>query len=442
MLPRPPGAPARLSLVPLFIVLLAACAAPQPSGSATQSGGPGTPAPSPSAARSPIAGVDWALAEAVERPPDNIASAPPSEVVHDPNSAGHPGHPVGQAHLQAVAVGGPGLVAVGHVYPGFRAAAWTSTDGRRWARVTDLPAVDDTPLAAVAVSGGRLMAVGRHGSSAAVWASSDGVAWTEAPLPSQPGDQAPSEAIPVQAAAVAGTDATSASPGKADFVAGGWTGAPNAQPSARFWFSSDGSRWTSARVAPATAADARVVAMAASGAGFVAVGQTGPEGSPTGSAAWWSEDGVAWTRIASADLPSDTTPEAVATAPGGGFVAVGSSVARDRAVVWPSMDGRHWRAASDQASFHHYGLKVRMRGVAAGGPGLVAVGMSLFGTQFGSATVWMSADGAVWQLVPDVAVFDGAEMDGVVGTAGGLVAVGTWGAPDQYVPTVWLSPPR
>jgi hypothetical protein len=281
-----------------------------------------------------------------------------------------------------------------------------------------------------------------RGPPPAAWTSRDGLAWTEAPLPSPSGGPVPSEAVPEQAAAVAGSDATSASSGTAVIVAGGWTGASNAAPSARFWSSADGRRWTAARVAPATAADARVIAMATSGASFVAVGQTGPEGSPTGSAAWWSEDGHAWTRIASADLPPDTTPEAVAVAPGGGFVVVGSSVARDRAVVWLSMDGRHWRAASDQASFHHYGLKVRMRGVAAGGPGLVAVGVSLFGTQFGTATVWTSADGAVWQLVPDVAAFDGAEMDGVVGTADGLVAVGTWGAPDQYVPTVWLSPPR
>ena len=439
---RPPGAPARTLIVPVVVVVLMGCSTPVPSGTSVPPARPGTPSPSPSALRSPIAGIDWALAGAVERPPDNIASAPPSEVVHDPNSAGHPGHPVGQAHLQAVAVGGPGLVAVGHVYPGFRAAAWTSTDGRRWARVADLPAADDTPLAAVAVSGGRLVAVGRHGTDAASWTSRDGLAWTESPLPPASGSAAPSEVIPEQAAALAGADVTSRSSGRAVFVAGGWTGASNASPSARFWFSSDGSRWTSARVASATSADARVVAMAASAAGFLAVGQTGPEGSPTGSAAWWSEDGEAWTRIASADLPPDTTPEAVAAAPGGGFVAVGSSVARDRAVVWLSMDGRHWRAASDQAAFHHYGLKVRMRGVAAGGPGLVAVGVSLFGTQFGTATVWTSADGAVWQLVPDVAAFDGGEMDGVVGTTDGLVAVGTWGAPDQYVPTVWLSPPR
>jgi hypothetical protein len=31
-------------------------------------------------------------------------------------------------------------------------------------------------------------------------------------------------------------------------------------------------------------------------------------------------------------------------------------------------------------------------------------------------------------------------MNAVVAREDGLVAVGTWGAPDQDVPTVWLSP--
>jgi hypothetical protein len=184
-----------------------------------------------------------------------------------------------------------------------------------------------------------------------------------------------------------------------------------------------------------------VVAVAAARGRFVAVGQTGPEGSPTGSATWWSDDGRRWSRVPPAALPLDATLEGVGASPAG-FVAVGSSVARDRAVVWLSGDGRQWWSAADQPAFHHFGLRLRMRGVAAGGPGLVVVGVSLFGTQFGAASVWVSADGTVWQQVPDVPAFDGAEMNAIIGNQDGLIAVGTWGAPDQYVPTVWLSPPR
>jgi hypothetical protein len=333
-----------------------------------------------------------------------------------------------------VTAAGNGLVAVGHVVPGFRAAVWTSADGRRWNRVGDIPAADDTPLAAVAARGSSVVAVGRHGTAPAAWSSVDSLHWRETQLPvvSGPGTTGGDGAEPVQAAAVAGGTV---------FALGGWSGAPNAVPSARFWVSPDGRDWMVATLAAAEASDSRVVAIAAAHGRYVAIGETGPEGSPTGSAAWWSDDGRRWSRVPPVALPPDATLEAVGAAPTG-FVAVGSSVARDRAVVWLSADGRHWSSVVDQPSFHHFGLKVRMRGVAAGGPGLVVVGVSLFGTQFGSATVWVSADGTAWQQVQDVPAFDGAEMNAIVAREDGLVAVGTWGAPDQYVPTVWLSPPR
>jgi hypothetical protein len=268
----------------------------------------------------------------------------------------------------------------------------------------------------------------------AAWTSADGRHWLETPLPvaTAVGALGTDAAGPVQAAAVAGGTV---------FAAGGWAGPPNAVPSARFWVSSDGRNWTVAMLAPAEASDSRVVGIAAARGRFVAVGETGPEGSPTGSAAWWSNDGRRWSRVPLAELPPDATIEGVGATPAG-FVAVGSSVARDHAVAWLSADGRHWSSAADQPAFHHYGLKVRMRGIAAGGPGLTVVGVSLFGTQFGTATVWVSADGTVWQQVPDVPAFDGAEMNAIVADEDGLIAVGTWGAPDQYVPTVWLSPPR
>ncbi len=426
-------------LAGLLAAAVCACGTPGPTLTpvsatppTTQSEALSSPA-ARSPGRRPLAGLDWAVADFVERPADNVASAPPSEAVHDPNSAGHPGHPPGQAHLQAVTVAGRILVAVGHVVPGFRAAVWTSADGRRWDRVADMPAADDTPLAAVVAKGSTIVAVGRHGTAPAAWTSADGLHWQETRLPvaSAAGVSGTDAAGPVQAAAVAGGTV---------FAAGGWAGQPNAVPSARFWVSSDGRNWTVAKLAPAEASDSRVVGVAAARGRFVAIGQAGPEGSPTGSTAWWSNDGRRWSRVPPVELPPDATLEGVGATPAG-FIAVGSSVARDRAVVWLSEDGRHWRSADDQPAYHHFGLKVRMRGVAAGGPGLVVVGVSLFGTQFGTATVWVSVDGTVWQQVPDVPAFDGAEMNAIVAREDGLVAVGTWGAPDQYVPTVWLSPP-
>jgi hypothetical protein len=87
-----------------------------------------------------------------------------------------------------VAVGGQGLVAVGVDGSGGDrdAAVWTSPDGFAWTRVSGDEAVfggaGDQEMMSVAVGGPGLVAVGSDGSGgdfdAAVWTSPDGFAWT------------------------------------------------------------------------------------------------------------------------------------------------------------------------------------------------------------------------------------------------------------------------
>jgi hypothetical protein len=98
----------------------------------------------------------------------------------------------------SVTVGGPGLVAVG--WDGsdedFDAAVWTSVDGITWFRVPHDETVfggDSTQtMEAVTVGGPGLVAVGRDGpgsdssppapsSHAAVWTSIDGITWSRVP---------------------------------------------------------------------------------------------------------------------------------------------------------------------------------------------------------------------------------------------------------------------
>jgi len=383
-------------------------------------GGLVTTSGAPPATLAPAA--HWTVAN-VERPLDNIASTPPSAVSHDPNTAGHPGHPAGQAVLKAVAAGAPGLVAGGYVTSGGapRAALWNSATGRAWTIVRALPAGSPSLVAGLAGDARGVVAVGSSGGAPAAWASTDGVSWRTTSFDAEPAARMTSVAI------------------GSVTVAGGWAGGPSDTPAARFWVSRDGTSWRAAHTDGEMAVNARILAVAASPNGYVAVGQTGSEGQPTGATAWFSADGLTWSRVADRDLPQDAVLEAVAST-SDGFMAVGSSVARDRAVVWQSPGGHTWTAAADDPVFHHFGLKVRMLGVARQAVGAVAVGVSLFGTQFGSATVWQTADGRSWQRVPDAAVFDGGEMAGAVEREGTLVVVGTWGAPDQYVPTVWLGP--
>ncbi len=123
---------------------------------------------------------------------------------------------------------------------------------------------------------------------------------------------------------------------------------------------------------------------------------------------------------------------------GPGLVAVGEG--DDGIAVWTSVDGITWsRAPHDKAVF---GGANTMWSVTTGGPGLVAVGGGK-GPEHqrddGEATVWTSVDGIAWSRVRhDETIFGGEGQQQMVSvTAGGpnLVAVG-WDTSDA---AVWTS---
>jgi len=100
-----------------------------------------------------------------------------ARVAYDGNAFGDEG-----GRINAVTVGGPGLVAVGE--SGGAAAAWTSTDGMAWTRVPHDDAVfgraeeaTEARIYDVTVGGPGLVAAGAIGHDAAVWTSTDGTAW-------------------------------------------------------------------------------------------------------------------------------------------------------------------------------------------------------------------------------------------------------------------------
>jgi hypothetical protein len=62
--------------------------------------------------------------------------------------------------MLGVAANGASLVAVGMSFPPAHAAAWLSSDGVTWSQAPGLDAPEESLMTAVAVSPGRIVAVG------------------------------------------------------------------------------------------------------------------------------------------------------------------------------------------------------------------------------------------------------------------------------------------
>jgi hypothetical protein len=348
--------------------------------------------------------------------------------------------------MTSVVAGGPGLVAVGYDAPGWDgdAAVWTSADGLSWARVPHDEAIfgghDDQEMNSVVAGGPGLVAVGYDGPlgdrDAAVWTSPDGLTWVRVPhdvaIFGGHDDQEMNSVVAVGSGLVAvGKDGHFRN------------------DDAAVWTSPDGLTWTRvpSEVEGFGGSGGQVMkAVAAGGPGLVAVGFD-ESGGDSDAAVWTSPDGLAWTRVPHDDAifggSGDQLMSAVA-AGGPGLIAVGydrSAGYRD-AAVWTSPDGLTWtRVPHNDAVFGGSGDQV-MNAVALGGPGLVAVGYDRLSAD-ADAAVWTSPDGLAWTRVPhDEAVFGGAnsqEMRAVTAGGPGLVAVGFDGTGGGSA-AVWTSP--
>jgi hypothetical protein len=207
-----------------------------------------------------------------------------------PASAALEAPKAGTAEMRAVAAWDGGWVAVGSVDSSSDerlAAIWTSSDGLAWERATGIDGFLDTAAYGIAANGDRLVAVGSMiplesgnvASPAVAWVSADGSHWTAV--------DSPAFALgPMRAVAV----------GPTGFVAVGF-GIDDVRAAA--WTSPDGATWTSVPDQPAFAAlgePVRMAAVASSGAGLVAAGWKSDAGNGSG-AVWRSADGATWERV-------------------------------------------------------------------------------------------------------------------------------------------------
>lgn len=211
------------------------------------------------------------------------------------------------------------------------------------------------------------------------------------------------------------------------------------------WASANGLRWDglAGSVTDPELSQGDVVAVAAAGPGFVAVGGN--------NKAWHSTNGSDWSL---AEVP---LPPAELDGPGftGTYVQMrGVAVARSELVAWGvaeaynrdetinvpvlwySADGLSWASAPDlEMDF--------VMAVAAGANGFVAIGVT--GSDNGEAqyAAWFSADGQAWQKgdvftsLNDEGAPVTVSVKAVAATAAGYVAVG---ANNQVEAVIWTSP--
>ena len=287
---------------------------------------------------------------------------------------------------------------------------------------------------------------------------------TPKPSPSSPTTEPPSPAptepphLPVAWAPVANQrsfhdpygDMEAVATGERLIAVGDGCGASLRTCHVAIWTSEDGETWDRVPDGPlfragdyTTSRRGELTDVVATDAGYLAVGRS-REGGTRRAVAFWSNDGVLWTRSRDDDSLVLGTMEAVVSTPIG-FIAVGNvlegSVAR--AAVWTSPDGLAWvRTTGDRPAFDVGGAGAfadgRIHGgmidVAWTGDRAVAVGNACDVNGFACrGVVWTSDDGRTWTREPN-------ELNGspyaVAAIPGGLVAVGDDG---QGHPRSWAS---
>lgn len=339
----------------------------------------------------------------------------------------------------AVTATADGFVAVGNDAGAERrfAVAWTTADGVTWRRqppspdMAELPTGDSTRgVSAEAIAGsGPVVAVG-GGYALQVWTSPDGRRWTR--------EEPPSHEARSGDGAVVATDGS----GRAMLVRTGGGG---------LWYRPPGAAWASVdsdtNVFPRAGGAYRITSMVRAGGRLLAFGtESGPSGSA--NALWVSNDGRTWERSDSSRFFAGAHVDAVTMYES---VVVAAGVASDPgpadasvAAVWTSADaGDSWqRVGAGNPAFSIRGT-TQMFGVAAAGPGLVAVGLTYEIHETTDAHAWYSADGRTWQRATEPPVWSGPgdqQLQDVCSLpGGGALALGTSIRDGKHEPWAWIS---
>ena len=390
----------------------------RPASAGPASHGPSSAGPTSTASATSAAAASdpWQSADVAQPSPVTTSPSLP------PGYRCDPCHFLAEDQLLGAGQSATGPIAVGVQEPPAQAVAFTSADGSHWIPVPGFDGATGSTAIATASNGRRTVIVGLDHSGATAWASNGG-SWTQAPqqadlvVPYAAGGMTTVTAVadgfvaggyrddPLHAAASAAVWRSSdglawhADGGPGIFAGGriwgiaakngttvavGTSGDPNYGPAAAWrWTAADG--WQRARIDPDAAGAMRAVAATASG--FVAVGLDGHD---MGALAWTSPDGLDWT--AAPDQPAfhyfqlPLRMQSVIDGPAG-LVAGGwrSDVAKGSAVTWTSTDGVTWRGPTWETSFS--GGQIAGLTLSAGA--VVAVGRTGY-PDWNRAAVWVS----------------------------------------------------
>jgi hypothetical protein len=375
--------------------------------------GCGTSVPPSTSAQASYTEGPWQAAEVAQ--PSDVTTAPSLE----PGYQCHPCHFLAENQLFGVGEGATGAIAVGVQQPPAQAVAFTSVDAAHWAPVAGFTGPAGSAALAAASNGSTSVIVGSTGDGATAWASGS-AGWRQAPrqadllVPYAAGAMTTVAAFgpgfvaggyrddPLHATASAAiwrsTDGLAWQADRSSTFAGGriWgiaatpgvvvavgtSGDPNYGPAGAWrWTAATG--WQRAEITPLRAGAMRAVTATASG--FVAVGLNAHD---DGALAWSSRDGLVWT--ASPDQPAFhyyTSPvrmQSVLSIPGG-LVAGGwrSDPGKGSAVTWTSADGVKWVGPTWESSFSGG----QITGLGRSGGSIVAVGRDGY-PDWNQAAIW------------------------------------------------------
>jgi hypothetical protein len=213
-----------------------------------------------------------------------------------------------------------------------RAVVWTSKDGLSWSQEPASTALTHAAMTDIVPGGPGYVAVGGapdrptvfDGSAhAVVWTSADGRRWARVP-------DVPLFHAPTGTDQTFGTWMAAVAPGSGGLVAVGTVGTQAGTGSALAWWSADGRTWS--RGTSTTFLDGQLLSVAAVPGGFLAAGPSGPDSCLGGT--WSSKDGTSWTCVATDPGFTDFAASAAAgSATIDVVVGVAASVAPD-SIVW------------------------------------------------------------------------------------------------------------